>query len=206
MASYTLEELEAKTKKVLIGITQELNLDSSGNRSDLISRIYEHKPNLKDMIASAPVSTDGDITVNIEDVSDKEVETTTDAEVPDTPEPEAPAAEVVEEPVAPVVEKPADPVVPTMSGSTMVPENTMEDILKNWRSQIQNKYRKQVKGPAPARPLPSLTIAQQIGVPNAIGQLEAWKGAIIAHMRPTPGYAPVPPTSIKGMIRIIKSL
>lgn len=80
MSNYTKEELQGKVKKDLIEIAKKLNLDTSGNRAALMDRIFIHKPSFEEMVNSAPVSKDGDLTISVEQITNKvntEVDTVT---------------------------------------------------------------------------------------------------------------------------------
>jgi hypothetical protein len=88
----------------------------------------------------------------------------------------------------------------------MVAENTAEDILKGWQGTIQGFYRKNAPGIAPTRPATPAAIADQLGVPEAVGVLAGWQASIVSRLRPVRGTAPAPPKTAKDMIQIIKSL
>lgn len=219
MSNYTKEELEGKVKRELIEIAKDLNLDSTGNRTVLIDRIFEHKPSFGEMVDSAPVSKDGDLTIEIEEKPEENDEVDIGVEVNDAypdqndevevevakpiePEP----AEVIAAAVPPLEETTVPPADEKPTPTNMVAENTAEDILKGWQGSVQNFYRKNTSGFAPTRPAAPAVIAGQLGVPEAVGILAGWQGSIISRLRPVRGAAPAPPKTVKDMIQIIKSL
>jgi hypothetical protein len=223
MSNYTKEDLEGKVKKELVGIAKDLNLSTSGNRTDLINRIFEHKPSFGEMLSSAPVSKDGDLSISIEE-EDVPVGVEVNDAYPDE-EPKAGGATAEElshaEPEAEVeaeaeVEKAtvitAPPIEVAETAKTpetpegMVSENTAEDILKGWQGTIQGFYRKNVPGVAPSRPAAPAVIAGQLGVPEAVGVLAGWQASIVSRLRPVRGLAPAPPKTAKDMVQVIKSL
>jgi hypothetical protein len=226
MSNYTKEELEGKVKRELIEIAKELNLDSTGNRAVLIDRIFEHKPSFEEMVDSAPVSKDGDLTIEIEETTTSEDTFVKNEDVPigvevndaypdqnEEPEVEAKVeveAEVKVETEPAEVSAAATPPVPPLEEKTaptnMVAENTAEDILKGWQGTIQGFYRKNAPGIAPTRPATPAAIADQLGVPEAVGVLAGWQASIVSRLRPVRGTAPAPPKTAKDMIQIIKSL
>ncbi len=220
---YTKEDLEGKVKKDLVGIAKDLNLSTSGNRTDLIDRIFDHKPSFGDMISSAPVSKDGDLSITIEE-EDVPVGVEVNDAYPDEEskaegataeelshaEPEAenkgPEAEVEVKKATVITAPPIEVAEVTETPEGMVPENTAEDILKNWRNTIQGFYRRNVSGVAPSRPVSAEIIAAQLGRTIATGTLKQWQASITTQLRPTRGLALAPPKSVKDVIQIIKSL
>ena len=209
MSNYTKEDLESKVKKDLVIIASNLNLDTKGNRTDLINRIHEHKPSFKEMIDDAPVSKDGDLNISVEDISDAEVtDTPTEGETKNDTIPDEPSGGEIETEVETKVETETETEVEkeTPIPDGMVPENTAEDILKGWQHTVQGFYRKNTPGVAPARPASPTAIAGQLGIPEASGILARWQASIISRLRPVRGVAPAPPKTAKDMIQIIKSL
>lgn len=201
MSNYTKEDLEGKVKKELVGIAKDLNLSTSGNRTDLINRIFDHKPSFEEMIEAAPVSKDGDLNISIaeeesEDKKEPEAET-------ENKEPEA-ETEVEKETV--ITAPPIEVAQTAETPEGMVSENTAEDILKGWRNTIQAFYRRNVSGIAPSRPSSAEFIAEQLGRTIAIPVLKQWQATIIGQLRPTRGMAALPPKTVKQVIQIIKSL
>ena len=212
--NYTKENLEVKVKKELVGIAKDLNLSTSGNRTDLINRIFEHKPSFEEMINAAPVSKNGDLSITIED-EDVPVGVEVNDPYPEKDENKEPEAEVETENKEPeaeaekvtVITPPPIEVAETAETSEeMVSENTAEDILKGWRNTIQGFYRRNVSGVAPSRPASAEIVAAQLRRTIAIPVLKQWQATIIAQLRPTRGLAPEPPKSVKDVIQIIKSL
>jgi hypothetical protein len=225
--NYTKEDLEGKVRKELVEIAKDLNLTTSGNRTDLINRIFDHKPSFEDMISSAPVSKDGDINISIEEkpnLPDDEVDIgveVNDAYPDEEPEgatteelshaePEAedkePEAEDKIEKATVITAPPIEVAETAKTPEGMVPENTAQDILKGWRNTIQAFYTRNVSGIAPSRPSSAEFVAEQLGRTIAIPILKNWQATIIAQLRPTRGLAPGPPKSVKDVIQIIKSL
>jgi hypothetical protein len=221
--NYTKEDLEGKVKKDLVGIAKDLNLSTSGNRTDLINRIFEHKPSFGEMISSAPVSRDGDLKISIEEeptnedqedvpvgVEVNEPYPDKDEEKPNLPEDEVEKETEAEAEKATVITAPPIEVAQTAetpeTPEGMVSENTAEDILKGWRNTIQAFYMRNVSGVAPSRPASAEIIAEQLGRTIAIPILNGWQATIIAQLRPTRGLAPAPPKSVKDVVQIIKSL
>jgi hypothetical protein len=218
--NYTKEDLEGKVKKELVGIAKDLNLSTSGNRTDLINKIFEHKPSFEEMIKTAPVSKDGDLSITIEEKpTDKDQEDVPvgvkvndpypdEEEKPNLPEDEAenkgPEAEA--EKVTVITPPPIEVAETAETSEEMVSENTAEDILKGWRNTIQGFYRRNVSGVAPSRPTSAEIVAAQLGRTIAIPVLKNWQATIVAQLRPTRGLAPAPPKSVKEVIQIIKSL
>jgi hypothetical protein len=214
MPNYTKEDLEGKVKKELVGIAEDLNLSTSGNRTDLINRIFDHKPSFEEMIKTAPVSKDGDLNISIVDKPEDDVPVGVKVNDPypekDKKEPEA---ETEAENKGPETETetvitapPVEVAQTTETPEGMVPENTAEDILKGWSSAIQAFYRRNVSGVAPSRPTSAEIVAEQLGRTIAIPTLKQWQATIITQLRPTRGMAPLPPKSVKQVIQIIKSL
>ena len=220
MPNYTKEDLEGKVKKELVGIAKDLNLSTSGNRADLIGRIFDHKPSFEEMISSAPVSKEGDLNIFIEEEDVPVGVEVNDAYPDEEPKAEGATAEELSyaEPEAedkePEAEVEAEKVTPppievaqtTKTSEEMVPENTAEDILKGWRNTTQAFYRKNISGVAPSRPSSAEFVAEQLGRTIAIPILKEWQATIIAQLRPIRGIAPLPPKSVKQIIQIIKSL
>jgi hypothetical protein len=218
--NYRKEDLENKVKKDLIKIAEDLNLDTSGNKTALIGRIFKHKPSFKEMIETAPVSKDGDLNISIEedipvgvDVNDAYPDQNEENEAKEKTEIEKETeveTEVTEEDdgkeLIPEFKTEPEQETEVETEEGMVPENTAEDILKGWQSTIQNFYRKNVPGIAPARPAQVTAIAEKLGIPSAAGVLSAWQAAIISRLRPVRGVAPAPPKTAKDIIQIIKSL
>ena len=221
MSNYTKEDLEGKVRKELVGIAKDLNLSTSGNRADLIDRIFDHKPSFKDMIESAPVSKDGDLNISIEDAPIY-TDTTGPDKTEDIPigvEVNDPYPDQNEETEAEDKEPKAKTEVEIKNGigtippaeepplpEGMVSENTAEDILKGWQNTIQGFYRKNTPGIAPARPAQPTAVAKELGIPSAVSVLGTWQAAIISRLRPVRGAAPAPPKTAKDMVQIIKSL
>jgi hypothetical protein len=218
MPNYTKEDLEGKVKKELVGIAKDLNLSTSGNRTDLINKIFEHKPSFAEMISSAPVSKNGDLKISIEEkpnLPEDEVdmgvevndpypdEESKDEESKDEAENKEPEAETKVEKATVIT---APPIEVAETTEEMVPENTAEDILKGWRNTIQSFYRRNVSGVAPSRPTSAEIVAAQLGRTIASPVLKQWQATIIAQLRPTRGMASLPPKSVKDVIQIIKSL
>jgi len=230
MSNYTKEELEGKVKKDLIKIAQDLNLSSTGNRAVLIDRIFKHKPSFKEMVESAPVTKDEDLTISIEEkpnlpndevdvgveVNDPYPDEEAKAEgataeelshaVPEAEDKEPKAETEVETETETEVETETPPADEKLIPSNMVSENTAEDILKGWQGTIQGFYRKNAPGIAPSRPASVATIAQELGIPAAVGVLSNWQASIVSRLRPVRGIAPAPPKTAKDMVQIIKSL
>jgi hypothetical protein len=204
MPNYTKEDLEGKVRKELVGIAKDLNLSASGNRTDLINRIFEHKPSFEKMINDAPVSKDGDLSISIEEKGPTDEEPKAEgatAEELSHAEPEAETEKVT------VITPPPIEVAQTAETSEkMVSENTAEDILKGWRNTIQAFYRRNISGVAPSRPISAELVAEQLGRTIATSVLKQWQATIIGQLRPTRGMAPLPPKSVKQVIQIIKSL
>ncbi len=225
MSNYTKEDLEAKLRKELVVIAKDLNLSISGNRTDLINRIFEHKPSFEEMISNAPVSKDGDLNISIADESEDvpvgvnvnepypeeepKAEGATAEELSHA-EPEAedkkPEAEAEVEKATVITAPPIEVAQTAETPEGMVSENTAEDILKGWRNAIQAFYRRNVSGIAPSRPSSAEFIAEQLGRTIAIPVLKQWQATIIGQLRPTRGMAPLPPKTVKQVIQIIKSL
>lgn len=225
MPNYTKKDLEEKIKKELTQIAKDLNLNTSGNRTDLINRIFDHKPSFEDMIANAPVSKNGDLNITIEEEDVPVGVEVNDAYPDEEPkaegataeelshaEPEAGAeveefeVEVETGKVTVITAPPIEVTETTETPEGMVLENTAEDILKNWRNTIQGFYRRNVSGVAPSRPASAEIVAAQLGRTIAIPTLKQWQASIIIQLRPTRGIAPIPPKSVKDLIQIIKSL
>jgi hypothetical protein len=227
MSNYTKEELEGKVKRDLIAIAKELNIDSTGNRSVLIDRIFDHKPSFEEMVDSAPVSKNGDLTIEIEEKAEEDDEDIpigvevndaypeqneeieedrkyTEAEV--KVEAEVKTEELVKTEPAEITAAAVPPLEKTTVPTNMVAENTADDILKGWQGAVQNFYRKNTPGFAPSRPATPATIAGQLGVPESTGVLAGWQASIISRLRPVRGAASPPPKTVKDMIQIIKSL
>ncbi len=225
MSNYTKEDLEVKLRKELVAIAKDLNLSVSGNRTDLINRIFDHKPSFEEMISNAPVSKDGDLSITIEEEDvpvgvnvnepypeeEPKAEGATAEELSHAePEAEAeskePEAEAEAEKATVITPPPIELAQTTETPEGMVPENTAEDILKGWRNAIQAFYRRNVSGIAPSRPSSAEFIAEQLGRTIAIPVLKDWQATIVGQLRPIRGLAPLPPKSVKQVIQIIKSL
>lgn len=216
MANYTKSELKNKKKKELIEIASHLNLDTSGTNDELVERIFTHKPSFDEMVDSAPVSKDGDLTISVEETD----ETSEEEDIPvgvevndpytegekdeDTSESEDKKEDEDQDLTEEVTTEPTEDVAPTQTN--MVAENTAEDILKGWQASIQNFYRRNTPGVAPTRPASPDTIAKELGVPESAATLAHWKNTIANHLRPVRGIAPAPPNTPKEIIKIIKSL
>ena len=225
MSNYTKSELKSKKKKELIEIAEGLNLDTSGTNDELVERIFTHKPSFKEMVNTAPVTKDGNLTISIEDAADDTIET------PGTPEEDIPIGvevndaykEDTQDEITPENEDkseikdetPTEPVTPPanlqpsedqLRPLKMVGDNTAEDILKGWQHTIQGFYRKHAPGIAPARPASAAVIAEQLGVPGAVSILAQWQGTIVSQLRPIRGLAPAPPKTPKEIIQLIKGL
>jgi hypothetical protein len=215
MSNYTKEALEGLVKKDLVKIASDLNLDTKGNRTDLINRIFEHKPSFEEMVESAPVSKDGDLNITVEETTN-DIETTTNAdtgEVTQTEENvEVKTETETEEVTTPSLETEGlggtqEPVEEQQSlPKNLVDDNTAIDILNGWKAAIQNLYNKNVAGVTPARPATSSAIAEQLGVPEAVATLDSWKAELIGQLRPIRGFSPVPPSQTKSVLQIIKGL
>ncbi len=224
MSNYTKEDLEAKLRKELVVIAKDLNLSISGNRTDLINRIFEHKPSFEEMISNAPVSKDGDLNISIADESEDvpvgvnvnepypEEEPTVQnlareyVQADSETEDKEPEAETEAEKATVITAPPIEVAQTAETPEGMVSENTAEDILKNWRNTIQGFYRRNVSGIAPSRPSSAEFIAEQLGRTIATPVLKQWQATIVGQLRPTRGLAPLPPKSVKQIIQIIKSL